>query len=163
MLAGFFGRPWLTMGQIYKAGARKLFDIVAIHPYASNVSDSLRILSMVRDVMRANGDKRKPLVVTELTWTSASGKLTDTQGLDYIVKTEAEQASLLRSAYQNLWAKRSKLRLLRAYWYTWGQSETSRIAAFNYAGLYRLKADGTAIAKPAASACRKAAAEIRKG
>lgn len=163
VLAGFYGRPWLTMDQIYKAGARKLFDVVTIHPYASNVSDSLRILSMVRDVMRDNGDKRKPLMVTELTWTSAAGKLTNTQGLDYIIKTESQQASLLRSAYRNLWAKRSKLRLLRAYWYTWGQSETSSISAFNYSGLYRIKASGSAVAKPAAGAYSKVAAEIRKG
>ena len=161
VLSGFFGRSWLTMAQLYKAGYRKLFDVVAIHPYAKTVDEVEKIARIVRKVMRKNGDADKPMMLTEFGWTSSLGKLTDDLGLDYITVTESQQASLLRSAFRQFWDDRGKLRLRAAFWYTWATADREKDSPFDYAGLNRRRDDGSIEAKPAARAYGKIARKLR--
>lgn len=160
VLAGFFGQSWLAIGEIYQAGARKLFDVVAIHPYASSVTDVVRIADMVRDVMSENGDSRKSLLLTEFGWSSSRGK-TAQNPQSYLESTKNGQASLVRKAYSTLWAARARLRLRAAYWYNWASRDLSPYAPFDYVGLNRRKPDGTIVAKPAAVAYAKVAKKLR--
>ena len=74
VLAGFFGRSWMALDDVYRAGGRKYFDVAAIHPYARTVADVVRIADMSRDVMNQGGDSGKPMLITEFGWSSSSGK-----------------------------------------------------------------------------------------
>jgi hypothetical protein len=163
VLAGFYGQAWRTMKQAYGAGYRKLFDVAAIHPYAKNPSDVVKLIRKVRSAMVKGSDKKKPLMITEFGWSSSLGKLTDQSlGLGYIEKNEKGQASAVKSIYRTLYAERKKLRLLAAYWFTWATDEKLTDNPFDWVGLYRANADGSFTAKPAAKAYQKVAKSLRK-
>ncbi len=163
VLSGFYGQAWNTMKQAYKAGYRKLFDVVAIHPYASSVSDVVKLLGLVRKTMAKYGDRKKPMMVTEFGWSSSLGKITDQRlGLGYIEKSQSGQASAVKSVYKTFYADRGKLRLLAAYWFTWGTVDAGNDDPFFYVGLNRANSNGTFTPKPSAKAYQKVAKSLRK-
>ena len=74
------------------------FDVAAVHPFSGRPSNSVKITRLNREVMDRNGDRRKPIWLTELTWSSAKGKKTPlTQNWE---TTEAGQAQRLTEAYR---------------------------------------------------------------
>jgi hypothetical protein len=107
--------------------------------------------------MRANGDRRLPLWVTELSWTSARGKAHWTYGNE---TSEGGQARNLSRVYSLLAHERRRLRLQRAYWYTWMSVETNPDYPFDYAGLARMGSDGSVVLKPSYGAMRRTALRL---
>ena len=154
VLAGLPNRSWEALAAIYRAGGRGHFDVAAIHPFTATVPGVVTILRNARRVMRANGDRRKPLWATELSWTSARGKARWTYGNE---TSEDGQARRLSRAYALLARERRSLRLQRAYWYTWMSVETNPDYPFDYAGLIRAGANGAVALKPAFGAFRRTA------
>ena len=75
VLAGLPNKSWKALRSIYRAGGRGHFDAVALHPYTGKPADVLRLVRYARRVMRAHGDARMPIWVTELSWPAAEGKL----------------------------------------------------------------------------------------
>jgi hypothetical protein len=75
ILAGIFGKGWSTLRSLYNYDhrARRYFDAVALHPFTAKPENVKLILTKVRKVMNRHGDRRKPMLVTELTWPSAAG------------------------------------------------------------------------------------------
>ena len=59
------------LGTFYKGARTGLFDAVAVHPYTKLPRGVITILTLVRRVMDAAGDRRKPIILTELNWPSA--------------------------------------------------------------------------------------------
>jgi hypothetical protein len=146
VLAGLPNRSWPELEKVYKLKARNLFDVVAIHPFTARVSGVLKILRLNREVMRRYGDRKKPLWVTELSWTSARGQAAWTYGNE---TTERGQAKKLTEAYKMLAEHRSELKLQRVYWYTWLTLDSHPNYPFDYAGLSRLEGDASITRKPA--------------
>ena len=68
--AGFADRSWESISQIYRAGAKGVFDAIAIHPYTYKVSNVLRMVRYARRSLRQAGDGDRPLWLTEVTWSS---------------------------------------------------------------------------------------------
>jgi hypothetical protein len=157
VLAGLPNFSWEDLARIYRAGGRGLFDVVAIHPFTATVPGVVTILERARKVMHANGDRRLPLWVTELSWTSARGKARWTYGNE---TNEAGQARNLSRVYSLLARERRRLRLQRAYWYTWMSVETNPDYPFDYAGLARMGPDGSVVLKPAFGALRRTALRL---
>jgi hypothetical protein len=157
MLSGLFGRSWLALSQLYRAGAQDLFDAVAIHPFTRKLSDVVRILRAVRRVMARHGDADKPLVVTELAWPSAAGRVSSPLRFDV---TRREQAALLTRAFKLLARERRGLRLRAVYWYTWMTLDASSKYNFDYAGLLTRTPDGRLRRKPAFRAFRRTARQL---
>jgi hypothetical protein len=151
VLAGLTNRSWIALRAIYKAGGRKAFDAVALHPYTAKPRNVLRVLKLARREMKRVGDRRKPLWVTELSWPSSRGKTRDIGG---IATTERGQATKLRQSIRLLAAARKRLRIQKVYWYTWMSTEGD--FSFLYSGLRRVR-DGKVITTPALSAFRSAA------
>lgn len=153
VLAGLFGRSWNSLEAIYRAGGGRLFDAVAIHPYANTPHNVMRILYLVRRVMARHRDARKPLMVTETGWTSSR---TVVAGAGDLIQTSpARQARNLTDEFALLAAARTRLRLTGVYWYTWLRQEPG-IDSFDYAGLRRIDARGRVWSKPALAAFRRA-------
>jgi hypothetical protein len=78
--AGLVGKPrgrgsmtaWRFLNQLYRVkGARRAFDIVALHPYSRNVRELRQQMQRVRRVMRKRNDRGTGIRVTELGWGSA--------------------------------------------------------------------------------------------
>jgi polysaccharide biosynthesis protein PslG len=94
-------------------GARRLFDVVAVHPYAVNVSGIDGTLGRVREIMRRHGDAGKPIWLTEVGWASAGPPSSP------FVSTPQGQAQLLRDAYDILAKRRVRDHLGLVAWFSW--------------------------------------------
>jgi hypothetical protein len=138
VLAGLPNDVWRYVAEIYKVrGARRLFDVVAVHPYTAQPAGVITILQRVRDVMNRAGDTRKPLLASELGWPSAAGKTSIKFGFE---TTEARQAQRLARVLPLLARNRNRLHLMGFYYYTWMTTYTGQLP-FNYAGLLRVGSD----------------------
>jgi hypothetical protein len=122
MMAGLYGSPpndprrsmksWQFLAKLYKLGAKKYFDSVALHPYSPNTTQLRLIIEKVRSTMNRYGGKRTPIDITEVGWGSDSrtgfGK-GSTKG----------QAKQLTSAYNFMTKNRKKMGIRSAYWFAW--------------------------------------------
>jgi hypothetical protein len=157
VLAGLTNDSWNALRLIYKAGGRPYFDVVAIHPYTRHVPGLAQILTSVRYWMGRSGDGRKPIVVSELSWPSALGRVPQ---LGFNEVTEAQQASRVTRAYELLAKYRSRFQIEGAYWYTWLSTDSGGYY-FDYSGLRKLTPSGP-VAKPAYRAFRRVALKLER-
>jgi hypothetical protein len=144
-LAGLVGRSWDQLRAIYKAGAKRDFDYLAVHPFTRLLPDVLRILRYNRSIARRFGDGGKPMLVTELTWPSSKGRIRKPSAFD---RTQRGQATLLREAFKAIARERGKLRIRAVYWASWMTEDRSRLDAFDYTGLSSLGRNGKVKRKP---------------
>jgi Beta-galactosidase len=152
VMAGLANFSWRDLSRAYRAGVRGSFDVAAVHPFSGRPSNSVKITRLNRDVMNRNGDRRKPIWLTELTWSSAKGRKTPlTQ--DWEV-TERGQAQRLRQAYTLYVRARRSLRLGRIFWYTWATVDRNSKNSFDYSGLRTMLPSGRFADKPALAAFR---------
>jgi hypothetical protein len=153
VLCGFANFSWRALREVYRAGGRRWFDVAAVHPFTGRVANSLKIVRLNRDVMRRYGDARKPLMLTEVTWSSAEGHKVTILGWE---TTEAGQAKRLTAAFRLFVRERKALRIARVYWYTWLTNDGGSPNSFDWSGLRKV-VDGTPEEKPALAAFRKLA------
>jgi hypothetical protein len=152
VMAGLANFSWRDLSRAYRAGVRGSFDVAAVHPFSGRPANSVKITRLNRDVMNRNGDARKPIWLTELTWSSAKGRKTPlTQNWE---TTEAGQAQRLRQAYTAYVRARRSLRLGRIFWYTWATVDRNSKNSFDYSGLRTLLPSGRFADKPALAAFR---------
>jgi hypothetical protein len=157
VLAGLVYDSPGALRSIYRAGGRKHFDVAAVHPFTLHVRNVAVLVGRARGVMRENGDGRKPLLVTELSWPSAKGRTRRGYGYE---TSERGQAARVAQALPYLARRRRALGVERVYWYTWMTRERDRDYPFDYAGLSRLEEDRV-VDKPALSAFRRTARALR--
>jgi hypothetical protein len=155
MLAGMPGyagnaNAWDFLDRVYQTpGARKAFDVAALHPYARNVSQMLGEIRRLRATMQGNSDGHKPLWVTEIGWGSLPKNATaygQTKGM-------RGQAKILKKAFQALKKERHRWHIKRVLWFNFrdpGGGSVKTCSFCSSAGL--LEHDGTP--KPAWSAFR---------
>ena len=104
------------LARLYRhRGVRRLFDGVALHPYAVDPDEMADRIEAVREVMRRNRDGRSGLYLTEFGW----GSQTWAAGGDRFEPGPATQADYLRRAWEILLANRRQWGLRTAYWFTW--------------------------------------------
>ncbi len=152
------GAPWDVLRYLYRRGGikKRWFDIAAMHLYtgkAENVDDGVRLF---RRVMKRNGDRRTPVWLTEFGITASKGRTTAPRSQRTLRTTDEGMASFLEVAYRSLARKHRRLRLQRAYWYTWASSYEPGSGIFDFAGLNRY-ADGELDARPALASYRAVA------
>jgi hypothetical protein len=156
VLAGLPNVSWVALRSIYAAGGGGHFDAVALHPYTGTPSLVMRVIRSTRRVLRAHGDRRMPLWVTELSWPAAREKIARPAGFTV---TEAEQPRRLSTTLRLLYAARKRHRIERVFWYTWLSSETGP-SAFDWSGLRRLR-KGSAVDVPALWTFRRWARKLQ--
>ena len=139
LAAGMANKSWTYLSKLYQAKARGYFDAVALHPFTNAVDGVIEIIERARRVMERYGDRKLPLQITEMSWTSAKGKAGYTYGNE---RTEPGQAKALRQGFERMAKERGRLRILRVYWYTWMTRDAHENIPFDYAGLIRLEPDG---------------------
>ena len=144
------GTPWEQLRQLYRAGAKRYFDIVSAHFFSSAPSVSLTtrqtvdIVQLIRREMRRAHDRRKNVWFTELTWTAAKGKIPRRDLLGFET-TPRGQAARLRTVFTRLARQRRRLGVGRIYWYNWASEYIPTFApggpgalTFQYAGLNKV-------------------------
>src|SRR5450755_18894 len=154
VLAGMPNFVWKYLAQIYAVpGARKLFDVVAAHPFTTRPGGVLTILQKARAVMNRNGDRHKPIIASEVSWPSSLHQTSQHYGFE---TTPAGQASKLAALLPALGRDRSRLGLSAFYYNTWMGHEFAGAPSFQFAGLFGFTG-AHVFTKPAYAAFRKAA------
>jgi hypothetical protein len=158
VMAGLANFSWRDLARLFAKGATKLrFDAAAVHPFSGRPSNAVKIVGLNREVLNRNGARRKPIWLTELTWSSAKGKKAKlTKNWE---TTEAGQALRLRQAYALFVRARRALRLERIYWYTWLTVDRDSPNSFDYSGLRRVRGAST-ISVPALATFQAAARRL---
>jgi Beta-galactosidase len=136
------GPNWRDLERFYRNGARRQFDVVAIHPFSARLGRVVEIIRRNRRVMRRYGDSRKPIYLTELSFLASKGKIrrSDYLGLEVSAR---QQRRLLVAAYRRFIRDR-RLRVKKGYWYTWASVYTRDACrgnepSFQYTGLMRVR------------------------
>jgi hypothetical protein len=161
VLAGLPNYSWRDLARIYSVpGARRLFDIVAVHPYTRSPTGVIAILRRVRRAMDAAGDRRKPILADEISWPSSLRETRHTEGFDFAT-TERGQARNIATLLPLLARERTRLDLLGFDYYTWASSDARGGLAFDFAGLLTIHS-GRLVAKPAFYAFRRAALALER-
>jgi hypothetical protein len=155
ILAGLPNESWVALRKLYRAGAKRSFDAVALHPYTGRPRNVVRLAEYARREMRRFRDGRKPIWITELSWPAAKGKTESTAGFE---TTDRGQARRLTDGVRRLARARKRLRIQRVFWYTWLSQEGSP-NSFAYSGLRRVR-DGRTVSVPALRAFRRVARRL---
>jgi arabinogalactan endo-1,4-beta-galactosidase len=157
---------WKDLAKVYAIrGARKLFDVVSVNGFTSTPKRVVEFLRLVRQAMSRHGDRRKPLLYTEMSWPSAKGQSLEQFDWD---TTPAGQARNIAAVVPMLAANRKALGLQGFYYYTWIAEEyQGAFNDFNFAGLVRYQPDHRVVVKPALEAFKRASLKVegcrRKG
>jgi hypothetical protein len=119
-------------------GVRKLFDVVAIHPYAYQPREVVRLLRAMRKVLNSVGARRTPIWATEFGWT--------TGGVDFgaspFRSTPDRQARRVGKTYRLMRREKRSLRLRRAMYFSFADSRSAGAGSWQtHMGL--LNVDGT--------------------
>jgi hypothetical protein len=144
--AGFADRSWESIDQIYRAGAKGVFDAVAIHPYTYKVENVLRLVRYARRSLQKAGDGDRPLWLTEVTW--SSGKRPGRTPSPFETTPE-DQARRLGEALPLLIRQRKALGIDRIFWENWISTDSDHSDPFDFSGLRVLEPNGSVRAKPA--------------
>jgi hypothetical protein len=109
------GVPFLTyLSRMYRAGAKGLFDTLAIHPYSHDVRGLLRLAESARALMDRHGDHSR-LWITEFGWSTGG----DASAFRVSRRGQAERIAASLSA---LIAERRALRLRGFIFFRWKDS-----------------------------------------
>lgn len=159
VLGALTNLAWQAIGRIYRIhGARNLFDIVSVNGFTKYPSDVIRYLQYMRRAMDRAGDRRKPMIDTEVSWPSAQGKIS--HGYDFDT-TESGQAHNIAALLGLVGRDRQSLGLTGLYYYTWLSDETASAGPFGWAGLLAFRS-GRVVAKPALTAFRTGALTLEQ-
>jgi hypothetical protein len=136
---------------MYRAGAKRWFDTMALHPYHRTATGGIRAVARLRRLMDRHGDRLARIWVTEFGWPSGGPRHRFRVG-------RRAQASKIAATVRGLWLRRGRLRLRGAIYVMWRDLPPYRSDFWGlHLGLY--KADGRP--KPAAAAFRKTARSLR--
>jgi hypothetical protein len=157
------GSPWDVLDYQYRRGGISgSFDIAAMHLYTGKPENVVEGLRLFRGVMKRRGDGRKPVWLTEFGITASKGRTKAPRSQRTLRTTDRGMASFLHEAYRRLARRDRKLRLERAYWYTWASSYEKGAGIFRFAGLYRYSG-GSYFRKPALAKYRASARRDQAG
>jgi hypothetical protein len=116
--------PWTEATALYRAGFKGFFDVLAVNSFTfapsvlRSVNQSVRIVHLVRAVMAAHHDARRPIWVTEFTWPATASFAVPHKFFDGIETTTRGQAARL-SAYYTRIATEHPENIQRAFWFDW--------------------------------------------
>ncbi|HEX6712051.1 MAG TPA: hypothetical protein VF066_01655 [Thermoleophilaceae bacterium] len=150
------GVPFLDyLDQMYRAGARGVFDTLAIHPYSRDVGGVLALAERARVVMNRWHDRAR-LWITEFGWSTGGGA-------SKFRVSERGQADRIAGSLSALIAERRALRLRGFIFFRWQDAvappELGRDPWPLHTGL--LEADGTP--KPGFGAFARVVEALRDG
>jgi hypothetical protein len=139
---------WGDLDRLYRAGLRRHYDVLALHPFSLRV-DRRGVLETVRrnqQVQRKRRDRGPRVWLTEISWPASLGKIPRSRYLGFEV-TAKGQAQRMSQLFRLVARQRRALRIDRVFWYDWASVYTSRSVggedpSFQYSGLNRITPAG---------------------
>ena len=157
VMAGLTQRAWEEIEVLYQHGIKRYFDIAALQIFPQTVKRAVKATRLFRDALRARGDGRKPIYLTEITWPASKGR---TEGIKYQrQETPRGMAAKLSQMYKAMVSRRRPLGVGKVFWYTWSSPYGRGGSIFNYAGLQRFD-DGSFEPQPALGAYQRSRAPL---
>ena len=158
--AGLVGPSWDEFRRLYRLGAKRHFDIAALHVYPQT---GVRVQEAVRRVRREinrAGDRKARIFLTEVSFPASKGKAKAIRNQRQ--ETPSTMARNLGRLYARLLKDRRRRRtgLDRVYWYTWASDYFRRSSNFNFAGLLASRDGRLFKAQPALDAYRRSAKRL---
>ena len=143
---------WDGIRAMYKYGAKGYFDVISVHPFSNDPTSAkasvirmLEIVDRVRAVMKKHHDGRKDIILTELTWPAAIGKVKKSQLLG-LETTTSGQKKRLKVGYSRLAKVRKKMHITHAYWFAWATPYDNKSpqsdVSYRFTGLNRVSGGG---------------------
>ena len=119
LLGGLFPTPFVKRGVpmqkflkgLYRAGARKHFDGVAVHPYSRSPGKAMEVVDDARRTMRKHRDGKTPVWISEVGW-ATSGQRTS------VTVKPRVQARYLRQTFTMAARSRKRRRIAGVIWYS---------------------------------------------
>jgi hypothetical protein len=141
------------IGAMYRAGARRAFDSLAINSYAKNHRELRRLLRSIRRLMNRRGDRRGSIWITELGWGDT--------GVEHRFIVGAEgQAKRIRRSFELIRKLRLRLRLRGVVYYSWRDAPPYPPRYEDMWGLHTGLLDINGGSKPALEAFRDAVSRL---
>lgn len=142
---------WAETSALYRAGFKRYFDVLGVNAFTGGssasaaVNRSLQIVGRVRQVMRAHGNGRKPIWITEVTWTAALRRIPSSEDAGF--ETTATGQAQRLADYFSAVSTRHPDGIQRAFWYDWSSSyeNITNTPTFEFGGLTRWRGPGTAL------------------
>jgi hypothetical protein len=159
VLGSVTNTAWRILGQIYRKGARKLFDVVSVNAFTKTPANVLLYLHLTRRAMDRFKDSKKPLIASELSWPSARGQTTSHFDWD---TTRAGQARNIARLLPRGGAAPGQRGVLGFDYYTWIGLEEPQGSDFSFAGLEGMSPSGAVFTKPALGAFRRGALGLER-
>ena len=157
VIGGIVGLSWIELRRLYRYGIKGYFDAMAVHVYPQTVDRVFGALRRVRNEMKAKGQGRVPLYLTETAFPSSRGRVRPIAGQRQ--ETKSGMARRLTGLFKQATRDRRALGLERVYWYTWSSGYRHPTSNFEYAGLLAASKDGLSYKpQPALTAFRRSAA-----
>jgi hypothetical protein len=166
VLGGLTNFSWRELRSLYDRGSvRGHFDVAALNAYTRETPNLVEIVRRGRKVMAERGDAKVPLRITEFGASASRDRLKVGGDQDHLQTTDRKLAKLVLSAYDALAANRKKLRIERAYWYTWGSTYAVEPNAgiFDFAGLVRYEESASTFSPRQALAAYRKSARLLQG
>jgi hypothetical protein len=140
--------------QMYRAGAKRAFDTLAINSYAKDQRQLKNLLTSVRRLMNRRKDRRAPIWITEMGWGDKGPKSR------FIVGAKG-QAKRITKSFALIKEQRRRLRLRGVVYFSWRDAPPYPPNYKNHWGLHTglLRINGSR--KPAYHAFKKAVARLR--
>ena len=142
------------IAQMYRAGARRAFDTMAINSYATDRRELRTLLCGIRRQMDRRGHRRARIWITELGWGDAGPA-------HRFVVGPTGQAARISSSFREITRLRRKLRLRGVVYYSWRDSPPYPPLYRDMWGLHTGLLDAAAHPKPAYFAFRDAVTRLR--
>ena len=134
---------WVDLTYVYRAGGRGSFDVVAANLFTGSPLNLVGYLGWYRAAMKAGGDAKLPVTVTEMSWSGSAGQIPlinqdgTTNKMGSIIVSPATQAKNLTAAFTAFVAAKTKSLITGAYWHTWATNYSDTSDVWDWTGLVK--------------------------
>jgi hypothetical protein len=134
---------WVDLTYVYRAGGKGSFDIVAANLFTGSPTNLVGYLGWYRAAMKAGGDAKLPVTVTEMAWSGSGGHipLINQDGtpnkMGSIIVSPSTQASNLTAGFTAFVGAKSKSLINGVYWHTWATGYSDNSDVWDWTGLVK--------------------------
>jgi len=134
---------WVDLTYVYRAGGRGSFDVVAANLFTGLPKNLVTYLGWYRAAMKAGGDSKLPVTVTEISWSGSAGQipLVNQDGspnkMASLIVSPSTQAKNLTAAFTAFVGARSKSLITGTFWHTWATPYSDTSDIWDWTGLVK--------------------------